>query len=206
MNMKRNILCLGTLALFMSISAHAGFIDFESDASGAFANGATSFDDAGVHFTDTLGADLRLGGYGVQGLGSRSLAVFSDDASKLQINFDFMVNSLDLFFGNDDPSFSRPGDSAWLEVFENGSSVGLTSLTMNRDDIMNQSLTLAGINFNSALFWYGDDNGSAINLIEIVDNISYNSVSAVPLPAAAFFFAPALLGFMGLRRKASKAV
>lgn len=30
--------------------------------------------------------------------------------------------------------------------------------------------------------------------------------NAVPLPAAAFMFAPALLGFMGLRRKAKKAV
>jgi hypothetical protein len=36
-----------------------------------------------------------------------------------------------------------------------------------------------------------------------IDNIS---VSAVPLPAAAFLFAPALLGFMGLRRKAKNAV
>lgn len=32
-----------------------------------------------------------------------------------------------------------------------------------------------------------------------IDNVS---VSAVPIPAAAFLFAPALLGFMGLRRKA----
>lgn len=30
------------------------------------------------------------------------------------------------------------------------------------------------------------------------------SVSAVPVPAAAFLFAPALLGFMGLRRKTAK--
>jgi hypothetical protein len=30
-------------------------------------------------------------------------------------------------------------------------------------------------------------------------------VSAVPVPAAAFLFAPALIGFMGLRRKATKA-
>jgi len=30
------------------------------------------------------------------------------------------------------------------------------------------------------------------------------SVSAVPVPAAAFLFAPALLGFMGLRRKAQR--
>jgi hypothetical protein len=33
-----------------------------------------------------------------------------------------------------------------------------------------------------------------------------NAPSAVPIPAAAFLFAPALLGFMGLRRKAKNAV
>jgi len=40
------------------------------------------------------------------------------------------------------------------------------------------------------------------------DNIGGMSlnVSAVPIPAAAFLFAPALLGFMGLRRKAQKSV
>jgi len=31
---------------------------------------------------------------------------------------------------------------------------------------------------------------------------NYKQISAVPVPAAAFMFAPALLGFMGLRRKA----
>lgn len=36
-----------------------------------------------------------------------------------------------------------------------------------------------------------------------IDNITaVTGVSAVPVPAAAFLFAPALLGFMGLRRKA----
>jgi hypothetical protein len=34
-----------------------------------------------------------------------------------------------------------------------------------------------------------------------LDNLQYTP-SAVPIPAAAFMFAPALLGFMGLRRRA----
>ena len=34
-------------------------------------------------------------------------------------------------------------------------------------------------------------------------NVSYD-VAAVPIPAAAFLFGPALLGFMGLRRKAKQ--
>ncbi|HEC58049.1 hypothetical protein LCGC14_0867420 [marine sediment metagenome] len=35
--------------------------------------------------------------------------------------------------------------------------------------------------------------------------IDISAVSAVPIPAAAFLFAPALLGFMGLRRKSKQA-
>ena len=40
-------------------------------------------------------------------------------------------------------------------------------------------------------------------------DMSYNSVvgvSEVPIPAAAFMFAPALLGLMGLRRRAKNKV
>jgi len=43
-------------------------------------------------------------------------------------------------------------------------------------------------------------------LIDQADAISFSSVSAVPVPAALFMFAPALLGFMGLRRKTGKTV
>jgi len=35
-----------------------------------------------------------------------------------------------------------------------------------------------------------------------LDNIRTNEINAVPIPAAVFMFAPALLGFMGFRRKA----
>lgn len=37
-------------------------------------------------------------------------------------------------------------------------------------------------------------------------SLNVTQVSAVPLPAAAFLFAPALIGFMGLRRKAKSTV
>jgi hypothetical protein len=43
------------------------------------------------------------------------------------------------------------------------------------------------------------------NYSDNIGGISLN-VSSVPVPAAAFLFAPALLGFMGLRRKAKNSV
>ena len=46
-------------------------------------------------------------------------------------------------------------------------------------------------------------NGAYIEGNTSVDNfIAVTGVSAVPVPAALFMFAPALLGFMGFRRRA----
>ncbi len=54
------------------------------------------------------------------------------------------------------------------------------------------------------------DTSAAVNCCGTVNHLSgtitFNEVSAVPIPAAAFMFAPALLGFMGLRRKAKNSV
>jgi len=37
-----------------------------------------------------------------------------------------------------------------------------------------------------------------------IDNLTYGNISTVPLPAAAFLLGPALLGFLGFRRKAKE--
>ena len=203
--MKKILVTSMLIASTFSLGAHAAVIDFESDTTGDKANGWASVDDSGVHFTDTFNANLNIADYGTQGDG-QSLAINGDDASKLQINFDFSIGSLSLDFGNDDSSYAQSGDRAWLEVFNSGVSVGITSVLMNLNDVMDQSIALSGFSFDSALFWYGNASGAAINLIEIVDNITYNQVNAVPIPAAAFLFAPALLGFMGLRLKAKNTV
>jgi len=54
---------------------------------------------------------------------------------------------------------------------------------------------------NGAAMQFNDElnNGSG----EVYSYVIEKPVSAVPVPAAAFLFAPALLGFMGLRRKQS---
>jgi hypothetical protein len=66
-------------------------------------------------------------------------------------------------------------------------------------------ITDVGSLFNKVVFTAGSASGAAetYNL----DNLRYglHTPSAVPVPAALFLFAPALLGFLGLRRKASVA-
>ena len=189
--------------LALSVPAHAGLIDFESDTNGLKANNFKSNGDSVISFSDTQGGDLQiLSGYS-EVIG-RGLAVFSDDTSRLLMNFSASASSLSLTFGNDDSSFATPSTRAWLELFNNGVSVGLASVVVNRDDLPNQIISATASSFNSALFWYGDENGNAITLIEAVDNINYTLASTdVPEPASMALIGAGIFA-MGLRRRRPK--
>ena len=168
--------CLATMA-----TAHAGLVNFETDTDGYKANGFVSSSGAGVSFSDTSGAELYVGNFSFQGIG-KSMGVFGDDGSRLEMNFTSQMQSLSLAFGNDDACCSNSGDLAWLRLFDGASEVGVVSLLMNRNDVMDQTISYTGALFNRAQFYYGNAAGNAINLIEIVDTISFTEGNAVPTP------------------------
>jgi hypothetical protein len=172
-------------------------IDFESDATGAKPNGWQSDDSALVSFSDSMGANLGVGDYGSQSHG-QALAVNGDDASYLIMDFASPVSFLSLEFGNDDPGYSTAGDEAVLTAFLGAVQVGQTSVVMNRDDIMNQSITVSGVTFDRATFFY---DVTGVGLIEIVDNIQFES-SAVPAPGAIVLgsLGAGLVGWLRRRR------
>jgi hypothetical protein len=61
-------------------------------------------------------------------------------------------------------------------------------------------------NFITSVFLAAGDHVFSIAGLTQAGGMTYNlSVAAVPVPAAAFLFAPALLGFLGLRRKSTLA-
>lgn len=91
------------------------------------------------------------------------------------VNDDLIVS-----FGDYSQAFNLASNAAWANIF-------ISLVNVNDGDKL--SFSHAG----------GDNVGI------MLDNVSVAAVSAVPIPAAAFLFAPALLGFMGLRRKAKAA-
>lgn len=200
-NAFKSLIASITMALAFS-SANANLIDFTTDTQGYKANNFTSSGNAGVHFSDTIGSDLQISNsWDYQAPFGNALGIFGDDPSKLQVTFDALANSFSLAYGNDDPCCSTSGDRAWLELWNGATKVSSISQILNRNDIMDQTISYSGVAFNKALFWYGNASGGAINLVELVDNIKY---TPVPLPAAVWLFGSALAGLTGVSYKRRK--
>lgn len=186
------------LMLLATCSANAALIDFTSESIGYKANGYTV---SGVQLFDTMGSELDVYDYGHQSHGN-ALAVNSDDQSQLKMIFSNVYSFLSLDFGNDDAGYSNAGDLAMLSLFLDGVNVGSTTVVLNRDDYMNQSISLSGINFNSAIFAYVDATFNPINLIEVVDNISFDGIqSNVPESSSFILMMMGLLGVFLTRRR-----
>jgi len=198
---KLIIICVLFICFGLTGSAQANItIDFENDPTGLKPNGWVSADSSLVSFTDSSGADLVVGGYGVESHGN-ALAVYWDDPGYLVMDFSVIATSLELEFGNDDPTWSNPGDTAILTAFLGATQVGQTAVVMNRDDIMNQSISISGMNFDQATFFYNVSRTppNPPGLIEIVDNIKFN---VIPAPGAILLgsIGAGLVGWLRRRR------
>lgn len=181
--MRASILAFLALALLSApLTAQTITIDFESDTTGSKPNGFTSVDSSLVHFSDSIGADLNVADTTPETIG-QGLRVFGDDPSRLLMTFDVPMQSLSLVFGNDDDCCSDPGDVGLLRVFDGVSVVAQTTVTMNRNDEADQTISIAtGAPrcFDNAEFYYADSAGDPIDLIEIVDNFELETCAAVP--------------------------
>lgn len=126
-------------------------------------------------------------------------------ATCLDYSFTMNHNGINNTFASDDASLSL-FDFSWTTdglgeltsiIFD--ADIGNKFLFLVWDIAGNSNRNDAG---NANRFEYGptDTLGRVF-----LDNANA-SVSAVPIPAAAFLFAPALMGFLGLRRKAKNSV
>jgi len=118
------------------------------------------------------------------------------------------------FSGQDDFShdWNVAGDSSAVfkvDFLPSESPVQIGSVELFLASDLTNSLISAGpanINVFSYVLAESVDYVLRISGTELQNSVSYHvNVSAVPIPAALFLFAPALLGFFGLRRKAALA-
>ena len=126
---------------------------------------------------------------------ANSLLSPSNNQGPLSILFDFNADSFSWVMGS-----SVAGSNVAADLFSNNGSLINTVLISMLEGYNKYSISglgaFAGLTFRDNNDPYG---------VRYMD-MSYNSVSEVPIPAAAFMFAPALLGFMGLRRRAKPVV
>jgi hypothetical protein len=162
-------MALATAAAPTASAAPTVTIDFGQDDADAVPDGFHSTDSASVSFRDSRGHDLEIGDFGRQSHGN-ALATYGDDPSALIIDIRHPVRSISLWFGNDDPGWTRPGDRAVLTVFRGPREIGSVSVRLNRNDRMDQSIAYEGHPFDRAVFLYDVDRRGG--LIEIVDDIT----------------------------------
>jgi len=175
---------LAAALLGAALPAHAATIvlDFEEEAVGGRENGYVSAECGCVAFShsflisDPSDPFLHVGDFGVQSDGSALLVGQDDDGGGLVLDFLAPVVGLSLDFGNDDEAFTDEGDEAVLQAFSGATLLGEARVVLNRNDVMDQSIALAGLGaFDRATFRYTD------SIDEIVDNISFETV---PEPGA----------------------
>jgi hypothetical protein len=96
---------------------------------------------------------------------------------------------------------------AWISNIIFNAGEVITGISLLSGNLTNFNL-LANLSFtdNSIHINYTDYNAFDFTGTDAQFQILTSNVSAVPVPAAALLFAPALLGFMGFRRKAKNIV
>ncbi len=184
--------------------AAATTIDFENDALGPRASGFSSVDAPGVSFSDSQGGNLIVQDFGSGVSNGHALGTAANGVSILVIHFPGLLHGLRVAFGNDVLCCTSVGDIAQLQVFNGSNPVGEVSTLLNRNGVVDQTVSYNGSAFDSATFAYADSNGSPIALAEVVDDIVLDPVN-LPEPATLALFGAGLAGLGALRRRRAKA-
>jgi hypothetical protein len=207
--MKKAMLFLGAFLFASSASAAIktlvdgfegeGVSDTELDYN-SFTNWDVTEGTVDLKKTGTYGITCNTGSYCVDLDGStKDAGIFTSkeafQARTYEVSFAYSGNQRGAFINGSDNS----SDYFTVE-FMNSTGVIFSQQVAYTEDwsVFSAKIALSEVGKLSFSVTGGDNQGV------VLDDVSV--VSAVPVPAAAFLFAPALVGFMALRRKGQKAV
>lgn len=197
-------------ASLLSVSAQAGLIDFTKapvETTGTVAGVGYELTAAGgpLNFSETFNGSktkepcITLLACDQDGIGIGAAHDEVGLAEILTITFDKAIKVTGLYFLD---MFSKPAgtEEATITFSLNGSeSAPITLLASAVSNGGFAALTGLNVTVDKIIFSAADIFGE-----DGTNDFALAGISAVPVPAAAFLFAPALVGFMGLRRRAAK--
>lgn len=199
--MKTRFLTLGLFVFSFSLNAHSAVIDFESlETPGAgLTDIENSYSEDGYTLAVAANADDTYLSYWhtANTNYTGSTALFNSEPNEVTT----LTRDNGLAF-----------DLLSIDLSEVSSGIGQNTVVTFDGVFMSgatisQSITLDGVFGLETLSFSGFTGLASVSWRQVLDfhqfdNITVTSVSEVPIPAAAFMFAPALLGFLGLRRRA----
>lgn len=156
-------------------------ITFNNDPVAGFGGPFVSVDSSHVAFHAAPGGSFRVWGSGEWQLDGNALnhKADPDDPGPLEIEFDHPATAVAFYFGGDAPGQTRPGDEAVLRAFREEHLVGESRVVMNRDLIINQTISFSGPVFDEVHFhlmgpWISN---------ALIDNVTFTlAPDPVPIP------------------------
>jgi len=192
---------------FLAKITICSLILFTSSANAALLTPTSLTSTVGI-FNDSKAADSVIPNEG--GNWQANTAFWYGTTPSLTLGFSeiFEIEDILVSVDNNDSyqiDYSTDG-SSWATLLNISSSYGEVSNGMDTmSSLSGHSEYISGIDFSPVLAQYlrisatGGDNSYSVGELQAFGS----NVSAVPIPAAVLMFAPALLGFFGLRRKAN---
>jgi hypothetical protein len=193
----------GMLFAFFSLGANAASIDFNDGINGS----AITTQYSGLTFSNAkydsfVSANEGSVGAGGLKLVSQTVTYFNKSDNPIVITFDSPISSFNIY------GLNVGANGARVEAYDavGGNLVDFAQAFGTTTGVLNHPLlSVSGLSIIQLLLFQPS---SVLSEGMLWDNLSYTSadISNVPIPAAAFMFAPALLGFLGLRRKVKLSV
>ena len=176
-------------------SARADIITFTLDAPGPRTGDFTSLSSPDVVFQNTGGTGLQILDATALGVAGNGLATTQQDDSGIRMLFSGPMSAVSVTFGNDDAGYSLDGDKAWLVLFNLGASVATVSVDLNRNSLVDQTISYAGpFTFTQAELYYGAPSGAGNFDLEVISSLSFTR-APVSEPASLALLGAGLLGF-----------